>query len=203
MKQSVNLYLPEFRRKQEWLDALRMVQATGVLLLLVALGYGWETWQLANANADLVQAEARRNAAVAATAELRASFGVQAPDQSVLDQNQQLEDALKEKRAILEFMRGNDLGNTGGFSEFLADLARYHVQGLSLKEISISRDGKSVTLSGEVARAELVPIYLQNLNRGAAFRGLEFAALQIKEAAAPAAGSAQQSLFAFTVSTAR
>lgn len=203
MKQSVNLYLPEFRKKPEWLDALRMVQLAGVVLLLLAVGSGWEYFQLGRTREALAEAEARRVAAVNATAELRASFGVQAPDQSVLDQNQQLEDALKEKRAILEFMSGKDMGNTRGFSAYLADLARYHVQGLSLKTISLSQNGQSVALTGDVVRAELVPIYLQNLNRGASFRGLSFHALQIAETAQPAAGDDTAPVFAFTVSTTR
>ena len=91
MKQSVNLYLPEFRKKQEWLSALRMVQLTGLVLLLLAAGAGWEYWQLGQRAADLRAAEASRAAAVIATADLRASFGSQAPDQSVLAQIQQLE----------------------------------------------------------------------------------------------------------------
>jgi len=203
MKQSVNLYLPEFRKKQEWLSALRMVQLTGLVLLLLAAGAGWEYWQLGQRAADLRAAEASRAAAVIATADLRASFGSQAPDQSVLAQIQQLEGALQEKRAILEFMSGKDLGNTSGFSSYLADLARYHVPGLRLRTISLSQNGKFVSLGGDVAKAELVPIYLQNLNRGASFRGLSFHALQISETAMPAATDDVQPVFGFTVSTTR
>ena len=201
MTQSVNLYLPEFRKKQEWLDAFRMVQVAGLLLLLLAVGAGWQHWQLANSQSELQAAETRRVAAVTATADLRASFGSQTPSQTLLDQNQRLQAELDEKRAILSFMRGRQLGNTAGFSPFMADLARYHVQGLSLRAIQLTRDGRSVALSGEVLRAELVPLYLQALNRSDAFRGMNFAGLQISSVAGPASGDATQQVLDFTVST--
>lgn len=201
MKQSVNLYLPEFRKKPEWLNAARMLQATGVVLLLLAVNAGWEYFQLFRLEREWLAAEALRVEAVNSTAQLRASFGTQAPDQAVVEQNQQLEAALKEKNAILAFMSDNDLGNTAGFSSYLADLARYHVQGLSLKSINLSQNGGSVALSGEVARAELVPIYLQNLSQGASFRGLSFHALQIAELAPADNAAASAPVFQFTVST--
>jgi hypothetical protein len=200
MKQAVNLYLPEFRKKRDWLDALRMVQAMGALLLLLAAWAGLESWQLSRAEQVWTEAEARRVAAENLTTQLRASFGSQSPDQTIVEQNRQLEDALKEKRAMLAFMDGKDMGNTAGFSSFMADLARYHVQGLSLNSISLSRNGKSLTLEGEVAKAELVPIYLQSLSRGNSFRGLSFNDLAISELGAPATAGSQP-VFAFKVST--
>jgi hypothetical protein len=200
MKQAVNLYLPEFRKKREWLDALRMVQATGALLLLLAAWVGLESWQLSRDEQVWTEAEAHRVAAENLTAQLRASFGTQAADENLVVQNEQLQSDLKEKRAILTFMEGKDLGQTTGFSDFMADLARYHVQGLSLKSINLSQNGKSVTLDGEVMQAELVPMYLQSLNRGTSFRGLSFHDLVISELALPAE-SAQQPAFSFKVST--
>lgn len=206
MSQSVNLYLPEFRKKQESLSALRMVQATGVVTVLLVLATLWQFWTVTRAESAWEAAEAQRVAAVEATAALQASFGAQAPDMSVVDQNIKLEEALKEKRAILEFMSGRRLGNTSGFSSYLVDLARHHVAGLSLQNIVLSDTGQSVTLSGEVARAELVPIYLQNLNNGASFRGLNFNSLQIAEMRVPAlvglgAAAQAQPVFGFTVAT--
>lgn len=201
MKQSVNLYLAEFRRKPDWLDATRMLRATGVVLLLLVLDAGWEGWQLFRLEREWEAAEARREAAIAATAQLRSSFGTQAPDQSVVEQNNRLEAALKEKNAILGFMGGNDLGNTSGFSPYLADLARYHVQGLSLESINLSQNGQNVALTGVVESADLVPLYLQNLSQGASFRGLSFHALQIAELEPAEGQEAAVPLFRFTVST--
>lgn len=206
MRQSVNLYLPEFRKKPEWLNASRMAQVTGLVLLLLVMSVGWEFWLLFRLERDWDAAEAERAAVMAATTELRSSFGTQAPDQSVVEQNARLEAALKEKNAILGFMDGNDLGNTAGFSSYLADLARYHVQGLSLTSITLSQNGRTVALAGEVEQAELVPLYLQNLSQGASFRGLSFHALNIaeQEPAGLLEGTGQAGtvpIFQFTVST--
>lgn len=200
-RQSVNLYLPEFRRKRDWLTALRMVQATGLLVALVAVTGAWETVRLALAESRFAEVDAQRAAAAAVTEELRRSYGSQLPSDSLTEQNRQLEESLQEKRAIMEFMRSRQPGNTSGFSPYLADLARFHVQGLSLRSIRLSQDGAEVSLSGEVARAELVPMYLQALNRSESFRGLDFQALQIAETPTPATGAEGQQVFDFTVST--
>lgn len=205
MRQTVNLYLPEFRKKPDLMTAERIAQVIGLVLLLMVMGAGWESWVLFRLEQDWDAAEGQRTAAMAATAQLRSSFGTQAPDQSVIEQNVRLEAALKEKNAILGFMDGNDLGNTAGFSSYLADLARYHVQGLSLKSITLSENGRTVALAGEVEQAELVPLYLQNLSQGASFRGLSFHALQIAELEPAGLQEAQQQaavpIFQFTVST--
>jgi hypothetical protein len=201
VRQSVNLYLPEFRKQQDWLDAARMLQLAGLLLLGVALGLVWQVWQLERSERVLAAAEAQRAAAVAATGALRASFGPQTPSEELLEQSRQLESVLQERRVVLDFMGSGQLGNTRGFSPFLADLARYHVQGLSLKSIRLAEDGRSVVLSGEVLRAELVPMYLQALDRGKSFRGLSFQVLQIADSPVRSADAAGQQVFNFTVST--
>lgn len=204
MKQSVNLYLPEFRKKKDWLTAVHMVQVCGLAMLLMLLVAGWEYWNVQKLNQELQEVEQQRVAAVEATNSLRTSFGSQSPDQDIVEQNRRLEETVNEKQAILEFLRGRDLGNTGGFSEYLADLARYHTEGMSLDAISLTSNGESVSLRGSVLRAELVPIYLQNLSQGESFRGMSFHTLDIAEAVLAAGpGSEAQELNAwnFSVST--
>lgn len=190
MQQSVNLYLPEFRKKKHWLDAVRMLQLVGATVAVLVLATGWDYWQLSQSRADLVVREQQRQAAVAATAALRAEFGDQSADLTLQERIERMEQDLRAKETLLQFLEGSDLGNAEGFSEYLADLSRFHLQGLSLQSIQLADGGRSVVLGGQVLQTELVPRYLQSLSQGASFSGKNFETLNIRDEMTGAAAGA-------------
>lgn len=179
--QNVNLYLPEFRRKKHWLDAEKMVALTGVALVLLIAASAFDYWQLAQKRAELAETERQQQQARAATTALLEQFGVQTQDASLLARIEEMEANLQSKQTLLQFLEGRQLGNARGFSEHLSDLSRYHVQGLSLSSIKLSEGGASLELAGQMLRAELVPLYLQNLSQGSAFIGKDFEMLNIQD----------------------
>jgi hypothetical protein len=187
--QNINLYLPEFRRKKHWLDARRVLALAGASIAVLALVSGVEYWQLSQLRAERALADAQLQQAQAATAAVVEEFGVQTEDLSLLDDIRKLEAALQSKQTLLQFLQGRELGNTGGFSEHLADLSRYHIPGLSLKQITLENGGRSVRLAGQVAKADLVPLYLQNLSKGETYAGTDFERLQISDSPVAATGS--------------
>ncbi len=181
MLQQVNLYLPEFRKQKHWLDAVRMVQMLALVAAVLVLMTGYGYWRVEQLRGEFAASEGQRQQAVAATADLRARFGVQSEDPALLADIRLLEESLQAKEALLQFLSGRNLGNSGGFSEYLADLSRYHLQGLSLTRIDLVSGGASVRLAGQVLEAELVPLYLQYLSQGHSFAGMNFENLQIRE----------------------
>lgn len=195
--QNVNLYLPEFRRKKHWLDARAMLLLAGVSLAVLTIVSGVEYAQLSSLRADRAVAEAQLQQAQAVTAALIEEFGVQTEDLALLDDIRDMESELQSKQTLLQFLEGRELGNANGFSEHLADLSRYHVQGLSLNQISLENGGRSVRLVGQVIKADLVPIYLQNLSKGATYAGTNFESLQISDSPVTASGSAGTRLSAW------
>ncbi|HEY0961425.1 MAG TPA: hypothetical protein VGE69_03630 [Pseudomonadales bacterium] len=197
--QNINLYLPEFRRRKHWLDAGKMLMLTGAACGLLVLISAIEYWQLARLRADRAVADAQLQQTLDATAALIDEFGVQTEDIALLDNIRELETELQSKQVLLEFLEGRELGNANGFSEHLADLSRYHVQGLSLTQIQLSNGGRSVTLAGEVVKAELVPIYLQNLSKGATYSGTDFERLQISDSPLRTLGVASAGTWSFEV----
>lgn len=204
MKQHVNLYLPEFRKKKEWLNADRMLQIfLGVtVLMLLFSGVEWlQKRSAANAYAD---AQTRMEQAADATRALIASFGTQAEDQSLVEGNLRLKETLSSKQAVLNYLGGIKLGNTKGFSEFLIDLAQYHVEGLRLTNIKFAQNGAAIELVGQVSNAGLVPLYLQNLGQGTVFNGMESSKWDVKETflkGNESAGLKDMKAFEFTVTT--
>ena len=204
MKQSVNLYLPEFRKRKEWLTSSRMLLIFSAAIGLLVFASGVEIWRYVGKKEELADIQSQHTALVAATENLRSSFGTQLPDEKLQGQIKQLEQALQNKQAILKFMDGKDFGNASGFSEYLADLSRYYMQGLSLTEIKLTEGGRSVTLSGQVTKADVVPLYLQSLSKGKSYTGKNFRTLQINQGKNPT-GTAKAGIdpraWLFTVST--
>ncbi len=186
MKQQINLYLPEFRKQPDIFSVAVMGRGLAVLavvlVLLTAVDY-WNTRQLDSRLAVLL---AERDAALMRVNSLLEEFGVQGTDPALVQRVQTLESELVEKRRLLQFLEGRDLGNTRGFSVHLSDLSRYHITGLRLTEISLTRGGEAVRLQGQVLRGDLVPLYLQNLSQGQAFRGRTFETLQLESSPANA-----------------
>lgn len=179
MKQQINLYLPEFRKKIDRLSVANMVVYTGafVVVLLAVSGYEFFTsysldQEIAAKETVLAQNRTRTNALVD-------SYGVQSEDQQLAAEVRQLEENLQGKRTLLAFLQGQDIGNTAGFSEYLADLSRFHIDGLRLTSIDLQGGGQNIFLRGEVNRAENVPLYLQNLRNGLSYNGKTFETLRI------------------------
>jgi hypothetical protein len=197
--QNINLYLPEFRRQPNWLDATRMVQAAAATLALLVIVSGWEYWQLQQLRGEMADTEQERQDVIAATNALIDQYGVQTEDPALLANIRELDASLQGKEALLQFLEGRELGNAEGFSEYLADLSRFHVQGLRLTGINLANGGRAITLAGEVLQAELVPLYLQNLSQGESYAGRDFETLQIREMRVGASGT--EPVWTFEVKT--
>ena len=180
MQQQINLYLPEFRKTKDFLDfssSLRIVY--GALILMVLLS-AWLFLTRYLEQRDLAEKRQERDAAVGRTAQLLQDFGDQTEDPRLTNQILALEESLFGKQTLHGFLEGGELGNTTGFSEYLADLSRYHIEGLSLTGITLAQGGEQVYLSGQVLRAENVPLYLQSLRNSESFTGKNFETLRIQ-----------------------
>ena len=182
MNQQINLYLPEFRKDKDWLSVSAMLAITGVFLVLLAIASGVKYMGTFSIEDDIATREGELARASEATSALIESYGIQTEDPRLAVEIQQLEQNLVGKRALLEFLDGRYIGNVEGFSEYLADLARFHVSGLSLTRIDLQQGGSNVALRGEVSQAENVPLYLQSLSNGESYEGKVFGALRMSEA---------------------
>jgi hypothetical protein len=179
--QNINLYLPEFRKKKTWLDAEKTVLLAGAGILVMLVVSAVDYWQLTQLRGELAAKEQEHQQAVTATAALLTQYGVQTEDPALLANIQELEEDLQSKQALLQFLEGRELGNADGFSEYLADLSRYHVQGLSIDHVSLTGGGRAVELAGEVMKPELPPIFLQQLSKGSAYAGMQFESLHVED----------------------
>ena len=96
---------------------------------------------------------------------------------------EQLDDSLRllaERQAVLELIQGSTFGETQGFSRHLRALARQNVDGIWLTHIILSGHGDKTRLEGRAIRAELIPLYVQELTAETAFSAQRFHRFQIE-----------------------
>lgn len=180
MSQQINLFNPAFRKQREWFTALMLVQSLAALVLVMAAVYGYQVRQvmllekqIRSGAATLVQEQARlvKVAAEHAPRQKNAALEMQA---------QEMEQQIKGEDAVLEVLQGGSLGNTQGYSGYMRAFARQAVNGLWLTEFAIKGAGQEMLLGGRTLRPELVPAYVQRLNREPATQGRDFAALEMQ-----------------------
>jgi hypothetical protein len=78
------------------------------------------------------------------------------------------------KSELLRLLSSHSLGNAGGFSPYLAALARRRVNGLWLTEIRLTRGGRELRLAGSALEPDLVPRLIEDLQEEEAFEGTKF-----------------------------
>ena len=84
------------------------------------------------------------------------------------------------KRRLLGLLSSESLGNTTGFSDHVAGLARRRVEGVWLRGIRIEAGGGELVLEGSALDPALVPRFLRGLGEEKAFLGSEFRSLRIE-----------------------
>ncbi len=179
MSQQINLFNPIFR-KHEVLLSLR--HATVVLLAIAVAAGGGGAYRF-------YQAASLSKETRALTAEL-------AVQQKTLDEMSarrstgksklleaeiaRIESKTQEDQKILSLLGGGDVGDTKGYSSYMAGFARQIMAGVWLTGFEIVGAGRHMTIQGKSSQAERVPAYLTRLNQEPVLRGKTFASLELR-----------------------
>jgi hypothetical protein len=90
-----------------------------------------------------------------------------------------LEAEVKARQTTLQALNTGELGNTAGFSEFLAAFGRQATPGIWLTSITIADSGNDLLVQGRALRAELMPAFLRALNNEPMMRGRRVTELKL------------------------
>ncbi len=175
MQQQINLYLPEFRVRNDPLTARVMLQVVaglvGVLLLISAFNV-FSRWQL---NSELEALRITLTEETARTDELGDALARRSQNTDLITRLDRAESRLNASQQIRNYLSQTKLGNVEGFSEYFKDLSRASTTGMSLREFSFSSGGEGVRITGNVADSATVPRYVANIERGRSpLRNLHF-----------------------------
>lgn len=186
MSQQINLYNPLFEPRREWMSF--DVAATTVLILLGLFVVGgiaasWHHGVLVRQDQAVSQ---RLTQAREEMTRFASQLSSRQKDPKLLAELDRTLADLRSRDEVVAVLQGGVLGNTTGYSEYLRAFARQSIDGLWLTGFSISGAGHHVVIEGRALRADLVPDYLQRLNREQILQGSTFAEMQMQQPASVA-----------------
>ena len=190
MSQQINLLDPIFRKKSfSFTSATAMLYGIGIAAALTTTAAFYESYRGRGIEAEaravarsLQEAQKQHDALLAQQGRRKPDAGLEA---RVLDLGAQ----FKARQEIVEALKGGLVGTTSGFSEYMRAFSRQRVDGVWLTAFDIASGGVDLTIAGRALSADLVPAYLQRLNREAPMQGRQFASIVIHQAVARREGS--------------
>lgn len=178
--QTVNLYLPEFRPKNEPLLSGQIALISVLAIVLLTLVSFWGAYKNSELNAQLAAQGSELATIDADLGVLRASLPKH--DTASLErENILLTKGIERRRSLQSLLASQNLGNADGFSAQLEGLARQKLDALALDSFSLLEGGRYLEMSGSLRQADQLPRYLQNLRTEQAFTAARFGVMTIDE----------------------
>lgn len=177
MYQQINLYQPIFRKQRQIFSATTMAQALAVVAVALLGLYAYGFAKVRALEIEVVQLEGREKALT--TQLMRIDPALSDDRRAELDAElARLNATLLDQQRLIEVLRDQPLGN-GGFSSYLAALARRQTPALWLTDIAINGSTGAIELAGRSLGPALVPDLLQRLGQETALAGQTFDRFEI------------------------
>lgn len=185
MSQQINLYNPQFLKQEKHFSARTIGQALGLIVLGLAAIYFYAVIQTRAAENLARDTASQVNAQREQFTTLTTKFSPESRNRALEADVARLEAEVKARQAVLGVLGTGELGNTTGFSEFLAALGRQAVPGVWLTGLSIGESGNDLQVQGRALRPDLVPAYLKALNNEPMMRGRSITEMKLAAKSAP------------------
>lgn len=182
MSQNINLVNPAFRRQRQAVSLATVAQLLGITLAVLG-GYHYYLQQQVNGlAAELQTADSLLRSQRGYVDRLKGRAAGSKLDAQLDADIGRLENDLKAAREAMNALKGGAFGNQQGFAEYLRAFSRQSMNGLWLTGFTISGSG-DLEIRGRVLSPELVPSYIQRLNKEKVLAGRSFARLEMNRPA--------------------
>jgi hypothetical protein len=178
MTQNINLFDPAFRKQRQVMSFATLVKCIGLIALLLFAFQFYVQHQIGGLNGDLRGVQGLLNEERARAEQLTGKAAARKPDAQLESEIAKLELELRQAQEAMAALKGGAFGNRQGFADYLRAFSRQSVDGLWLTAFSISGAGE-LEIRGRVLRPDLVPNYIQRLNREKVFAGRSFARFEM------------------------
>jgi len=178
--QTVNLYLPEFRPKNEPLLSGQITLITLLVIVLFTLISVWGSYKNSGLKAQL-EAQGIELTSIDSKLDLLRVSLPKHDTASLERENIRLTQGIERRRSLERLLATQNLGNADGFSAQLEGLARQKLDTLALHSFSLLEGGRYLEMSGSLTQADQLPRYLQSLRTEAAFTRSRFGVMTIDE----------------------
>lgn len=180
--QQINLLLPEFQKEKHPLRFVTILSGWGLIFFFLGSLQMWGFYQTEDSRERLANLQSQEVKVLQQLQNLQNSTSRNNGAQ--LDNNIGAAQAeVKQRRQLLRILKGQDVGNISGFSDYLISLSRQHTDGISLEYIDLIDGGAYVELSGWTYRPELIPEFIQRLRSEDSFEDTLFGNLAIERIA--------------------
>jgi len=201
-RQQVNLFQAPFRREHRTFAAATMVRAAAAVIAVIVLFYGISLWQVSSQRADLQQIEAQNAAMTKRIEELPRRAQPQQKSRQLEDEIARAEREIVALANVQHIVQDKVLANTRGYSDYLAALARQHVEGVWLTGFGIAGAGDRIRLQGRTIDPARVLRYVQRLATEQTLAGAEFQVFQMSRPAKEKDGKQPAPYVEFQIRTA-
>lgn len=180
MMQQVNLLVDELKPTKEALTFRQLMTVWSVFGLLLVLISGWQGLDLWRLNSEKLENEAQVKNVQQANEALKARISTE-PDPELKAEVESLRQMQAHQELLVNAVAGYESASEQGFSPYLTDLARHHVKGMWLSQISLADGGARIQLKGETTDPVFVPAFLKQLSQGESFKGHRFDGFELEE----------------------
>ena len=179
MSQQINLFNPIFLRKEKYFSARTMVESLTLILVALAAFFVY-------ARHDVRSLEDVASAAGHQLADARGRLISLGGELSPQRRSKLLEAALaragselRAKQALLDSLHAEASDDARGYSRYFAAFARRTLPGVWLTGFSVADGGDELDIRGRVLHPDLVPAYIQALNKEEVMRGRSVTRLKL------------------------
>jgi hypothetical protein len=180
MSQQINLFNPIFLKQRKYFSVLAMLQALALIVVGSVAFYGYAVYQVDLLGKQSIETSKRYAAEQQRFVNFSNEFSPQKSTLMLQNELKQIEAEAAAQKEVLDTLKTGVIGNTEGFSEYMRAFARQAVSGLWLNGFEIDGDGTQMSLRGGVLSPQLVPSYIQRLNKEQIMRGKTFSSLQMQ-----------------------
>ncbi|MES2563505.1 MAG: hypothetical protein V4637_12335 [Pseudomonadota bacterium] len=185
MSQQINLLTPlDLAPRRSGSSARVLLIGVAIVIALSGSLAAYEQMRLRASLAESQSSGQALKQARAAHERLTAAQAVK-PDPSRETELISLAAQVKSRQAVIDALQSGVIGAGTGFSEYMRAFSRQRIEGVWLTGFDISEGGRNLALTGRALSGELIPRYLEGLNRESLLRGRQFASMLIHHSSAP------------------
>ena len=180
MSQNINLFNPAFRKEREAITLKALVGFLAVTVIALSGYHFYLREDVKGLTEELRSAESLLKVQRGYADKLKDEAAGRKASVALEAEVAHLETELKQARESMDALKSGVIGTREGFAEYLRAFSRQSVNGLWLTGLAISGGGE-VEIRGRVVSPDLVPSYIQRLNREKALAGRSFARLEMAQ----------------------
>ena len=178
MSQNINLFNPAFRKPRRLLTLAVVVQCLGITLAALFGYHYYLEQQLSGLAAELAATQKLLRAQGDFVDKLKAKPIPQVTEAQLDAEIGQFEAELRLADESIAALKGGVFGSQLGFAEYLRAFSRQSIGGLWLTGFSIGGRG-ALEIRGRALSPDLLPSYIQRLNRERVLAGRHIARLEM------------------------